>query len=91
MRVLLLISLLYRLALSQVPITQIIKAKCVFPFGTIDLKDTFDAVTLPGPINKRVLSVTGSLSGLCPGSSYTLSFGQNNNPGSRCQNGVCQS
>ena len=90
MRVLLLISLLYRLALSQVPTAQDIKAKCIFPFGTIELKDTYEANLAPATGGKRVLSVTGSLSNLCPSSSYTLSFGQNNNPGYRCQNGVLQ-
>ena len=76
MRVLLLISLLYRLAATQsVPIDLEINAKCVFPFGTINLKDTFETGTALAPINKRVLTVTGSLSGLCPTSSYTLSFG----------------
>ena len=90
MRVLLLISLIYRLAVSQVPTAQDIKAKCVFPFGTIELKDTFEANPAPATGGKRVLSATGTLTGLCPGSSYTLSFGQNNNPGYRCQNGVAQ-
>ena len=89
MRVLLLISLLYRLAVSQVPTAQIINAKCVFPFGTINLQDTFDSGAAPAT-NKRMLSALGTLSGLCPGSSYTLSFGQYNNPGYRCQNGVGQ-
>ena len=97
MRILLFISLLYRLAVTQapppsIPIGLVINAKCVFPgIGTINLKDTFEAGTPAAPINKRVLTVTGSLSGLCPTSSYTLSFGSSNNPGFRCQNGVLQS
>ena len=86
MRILLLISLLYRLAVAvippSIPIDLIINAKCVFPIGTINLQDTFNVAN-----SKRVLTVTGALSGLCPNSSCTLSFGTSNSPGSRCQNG----
>ncbi len=79
MRIILLISLLYWLAVSQpaappsIPVDLEIKAKCVFPSGTIYLKDSLKPVN-PVANSKRALTVTGSLTGLCPTSSYTLSF-----------------